>query len=182
MSEEPLTSRRESELLEELEVRKRRGEKLTVEGFCRSLGYANKSALRHFPVLKRELSLYIAASGNPGKSQPSAVAYFEAQIKHLKSECNSQKEQLKQIPILEEKLESERLKRKKVESDSRWLRGLLSTVVALIAGSDLAKARDINSQIEALILKEEEALDPPAEQDDDVVASVTDDEKEEQFV
>ena len=169
MSGEPAVTARERELLAELEICKRRGEKLTVIGFCKRQGYANKSALRHFPVLRRELGLYIAGGGMSGKSQPSAVTYLKIQNERLTSKCNSQEEQLKRIPALECKLQAERVKTRNLEAVIRRLLGLLSTVIALIAGSDLAKARDISSRLEALILKEKEMAQATLENQEEEV-------------
>jgi predicted DNA-binding transcriptional regulator YafY len=52
---------RERELLELLEVIRRNNESLTIADFARRAGYSNKTALRHFPTLRRALHEYCDA-------------------------------------------------------------------------------------------------------------------------
>lgn len=149
----PIVSPRERELLDELNLIKRAKLKITVDGFCNRVGYANKSALRHFPVLRRELSLYIAQFSRPGQKReaPLATKYFEAQIARQGLAINRLKRQAKTIPTLKAKIALLETKAKQDSEERKQLRGMLSTVIAFLSGSDFAKARDLSAKLETLV-------------------------------
>lgn len=142
---------REGELLNELEIIKRRGEEITKAEFCRRMGYANKSALRHFPILRQELDLYVGGFGKAeGKSSPSTVRLLEQKIETLTRTCEKQEKDLARIPELES--EVGKLNTELAESDNRerQLRGFVSTLIAHFSSNDLTRAREISAQLELL--------------------------------
>ena len=145
----PLVSPRERQLLDELNRLKAAKTKLTVNGFCKHVGYANRSALRHFSVLRRELNLYIAQSAPPGKaSTPSTVKYLEVQIERLNRENDRLKRKVRIIPTLNAKIERLATQAKRDSHKKKQLRAMLSTVVALLSGSEFAKARELSAKLE----------------------------------
>jgi hypothetical protein len=149
----PIVSPREKELLDKLDLIKQAKQKITVIGFCKYVGYANKSALRHFPVLRRELSLYVAQFSRPGQKReaPLATKYFEAQIARQGLAINRLKRQAKTIPTLKAKIALLETKAKQDSEEKKQLRGMLSTVIAFLSGSDFAKARDLSERLEKLV-------------------------------
>jgi hypothetical protein len=149
-NQQPIVSPRERELLDELDLIKRANLKITVIGFCKRVGYANKSALRHFPVLRRELSLYIAQFSKPEQKRqaPSGAKYFETQIARQNLAIDRLRRQVKTIPTLKAKVAMLETKAKQDSEDKRQLRGMLSTVIAFLSGSDFAKARDLSERLE----------------------------------
>lgn len=160
MNHQLMVSPRERELLDKLEIIRRNNKKITVVGFCNSVGYANKSALRHFPVLKQELSLYVAQFARPGNkgSAPSAVRHLEVQVKRLNREVGQLKRELEEIPILKAQVAKQKEELKQCSDDKRRLQGMISTLIVFLSDSDLAKARDLSSRLEkhAKALLEEE--------------------------
>jgi hypothetical protein len=152
MNDVPIVTPREQKLLDELEKLRRSKKRITVNGFCELVGYANKSALRHFPVLKRELGLYVAQV-NPiskKKSQPSAVRYLEVQIERLQRECDRQLRELAEIPKLKTQMATLREELKHSRNIDRQLRAMISTLIGFFSSNDLTKARDISKRLEKL--------------------------------
>lgn len=145
----PIVSPRERQLLDELERLIASKTKLTVIGFCRHVGYANKSALRHFPVLRQQLSLYVAEYrlGNRG-SIPLASRYFEVQIERQSRMINRLRREAKEVPKLKAQIAKLETRRKQDSDDKKQLRGMVSTLIAFISSSDLAKAQDLSSRLE----------------------------------
>jgi hypothetical protein len=145
----PIVSPRERQLLDELERFIAAKTKLTVIGFCRHVGYANKSALRHFPVLRQQLSLYVAQCRprNSGGS-PLASRYFEVQIERQSRLIDRLRREAKKVPKLKAQMAKLETQQKQDSNDKKQLRGMVSTLVAFISGSDLAKARDLTSRLE----------------------------------
>ena len=152
MSDASRVSRREQELLDKLEVIQRDRKRVTVTSFCKLVGYANKSALRHFPVLRRELGLYVAQLNPAGKrgSQTSAVRHLEVQIERLQRECDRQARQLTKIPELEKQISKLRAELKHSQSIIGRLRAMISTLISFFSNNDLSKARDISNRLEKL--------------------------------
>jgi len=134
--------------------------RLTVIGFCRHVGYANKSALRHFPVLRRRLSLYVAQFTRPGNraSAPSASTYLEVQIERQSRLINRLRREAKKVPKLNAQIAKLETQADQDSNDKQRLRGMLSTIIALLSGSDFAKARDLSARLEKQVnaLLEEE--------------------------
>src|SRR5215204_4471845 len=130
MNQQPMVSPREQELLNKLEIIRRGKKKITVIGFCKFVGYANKSALRHFPVLRQELSLYVAQFVRPGdkRSAPSSVRYFETQIKRLNQEVGCLKRELEEVPRLKSQVARQKEELKQSSDDKRQLQGMISTL------------------------------------------------------
>jgi len=139
--------------LDELERLKAAKTKLTVISFCKHVGYANKSALRRFLVLRRELTLYTAefAGSNQKRIPPSALKYFEVQIERQNRIIDRLKGKVSLIPKLNAKIAKLDSKAKSDAEEKRKLRGMLSTVIALLSGSDFAKARDLSTRLERLV-------------------------------
>jgi hypothetical protein len=126
MKNTTVISRREGELLNELEAIRRRGEKITKAEFCRRAGYANKSALRHFPVARRELDLYVGSFGNTGgKNTPSTIRLLLQENKHLTRTYEKQEQEIRKIPILEAKVEELNAEIKRKDHISARLRGMV---------------------------------------------------------
>ncbi len=152
MSESPIVSPRERELLDELEKLRRSNTKITVEGFSVLVGYANKSALRHFPVLKRALGLYIAqfSTVSGKKSQPSAVRYLEVQIERLQRKCERQTKELTAIPELKEQVATLQEELKNSRGIISQLRAMVSTLINFFSNNDLIRAVDISNRLEKL--------------------------------
>ncbi len=170
MDRKPTVSRREQELLDELEIIKRSKKRITVIGFCKLMGYANKSALRHFTVLKQELSLYVAQFtqlGNKG-SVPSPVRHLEVQVKRLNRKVGRLEQEIKEVPKLKAKIVKQRAELKQCSDDKRQLQGMISTLIAFLSNSDLAKARDLSSRLksQARALLEEKNLSGSEEDDE----------------
>jgi len=143
-------SPRERELLDDLELIKREGIIITVAGFAKRNGYANKSALRHFPVLRRELSLYVAQFSAPSQRRdvPLAVKYLESQIERQNRVIDRLKRQIKVIPQLKSKIAELEQQEKEYSKQENVLRGMLSTVISFLSESDFAKARDLSARLE----------------------------------
>lgn len=152
VSDTPTVSPRERELLDKLETIRRNKGRITVTSFCTMVGYANKSALRHFPVLKRELGLYIAQLNPTGKrgGQPSAVRYLEVQIGRLQRERERQQRELAEIPELKKQIARLREELEHSRSIIRRLRGIIGTLISFFSNNDLTKARDISNRLEEL--------------------------------
>jgi len=145
----PIVGRRETELLTELEVLKSSNTRVTVLGFCKRVGYANKSALRHFPVLRRELSLYVSQFAPPQKrAAPSGIRYFEVQIERQNRLIDRLRNKAREIPELKAKITKLVAKAKEEGDEKERLRGMLSTVIALLSGSDFAKASDLSIRLQ----------------------------------
>jgi len=147
---EPIVSRRERELLDNLALLKSQGKKTTIVGFAKDNGYANKSGLRHFPVLRRELSDYVAqCSMLPNKRQNSlTVKYLESQIQRQAREIDRLKIRTKNISQLKAKIAKLETEKKEGAHQKKLLRGMLSTVISFLSSSDFAKARDLSARIE----------------------------------
>ena len=152
MDDSLIVSRRERELLEELEKLRRSKTKITIIGFCKLNNYANKSALRHFTVLKRELGLYVAEcnSGGKGGSQTSSVRQLEVQINRLRRERDSKAKELEKVPKLKEEITKLREDLKQSRNIIMRLRAMVSTLVAFFSNNDLIRAQDISRQLEKL--------------------------------
>jgi hypothetical protein len=152
VNDAPIVSRREQELLDELEVIRRNKIKITVNSFCIRVGYANKSALRHFPVLKRELGLYIAQFGTVGGkgSQPSAVRYLEVQVERLQRKCDRQARRLTQISELKRQIASLQEELKQSRGIISQFRAMISTLISFFSDNDLTRARDISNRLKKL--------------------------------
>lgn len=159
----PIVSPRERQLLDELERLKAAKTRLTVIGFCKHVGYANKSALRHFPVLRRELSLYVTEFARPGNkgSTPLAIKYFETQIERQNRLIDRLRREAKKVSKLKARIAAMETKAKQDSNEKGQLRGMLSTVIAFLSNSDLAKARDLSNRLEiqANALLEEDKID-----------------------
>lgn len=155
-NESPIVSPRERQLLDKLDEFKIAKTRLTIISFCKHVGYANKSALRHFPVLRRELGLYVAQFARPGHqgSVPSASKYFEVQIERQSRVINRLRREAKKVPKLYAKVAKLETQSKQDSNDKKQLRGMLSTLIAFLSGSDLAKARDLSARLK----KQAEAL------------------------
>ena len=136
-----------------LEEIKRSTKRITVAGFARDAGYANKSALRHFPVLRRELNLYIAQFSKSPQSQDPLLAkkYFETQIERQGRTIDRLKRQTRVIPELKGTIAMLRRRVNEDENKKRQLRGMLSTVIAFLSSSDFAKARNLSERLEAQV-------------------------------
>lgn len=149
-NQSPIVSPRERQLLDKLADLKRTNTMTTVNGFCKDEGYANKSALRHFPVLRRELSLYVAQFAKPGhkRSAPSTAKFYEVQLERQNLIIARLKQRVKTIPELKTKIATLKAKAKQDSDEKTQLRGMLSTVIAFLSGSDLAKARDLSERLE----------------------------------
>lgn len=143
-------SPRERQLLDKLDEFKTAKTRLTIISFCKHVGYANKSALRHFPVLRRELGLYVAQFARPGHqgSVPSASKYFEVQIERQSRVINRLRREAKKVPMLKTHVATLETKVRQNEEAKKRLRGMLSTVISFLTGSDFAKARDLSSKLE----------------------------------
>lgn len=152
MNDAPIVSRREQELLDKLEIIRRNKKRITVDSFCKHVGYANKSALRHFPVLRRELGLYIEQFRPTGRkgSQPSAVRYLEVQVERLQSKCDRQARELTEISGLKEQIATLREELKQSRGFVSQLRAIISTLISFFSDNDLTKARDISNRLEKL--------------------------------
>jgi hypothetical protein len=161
---EPPVSRRERELLDNLALLKSQGKKTTVVAFARDNGYANKSALRHFPVLRRELSEYVAQCSATPQSPPGSLKakYVNAQIERQAREIERLKKQTKAIPPLKARIAKLESDKKHDAHQKKLLRGMLSTVISFLSSSDFAKARDLSARLEmqAKALKEDNEDDP----------------------
>jgi hypothetical protein len=145
----PIVGRRETELLNELEVLKNSNTRITVLGFCKRVGYANKSALRHFPVLRRELSLYVAQFAPHQKSAaPFEIRYFEVQIERQNRLIDRLRHKVREIPELKAKITRLNSNAKEDAHENKRLRGMLSTVIALLSSSDFAKAGDLSIRLQ----------------------------------
>jgi hypothetical protein len=140
---------RERELLNMLEVMRREGKHTTIVGFARAAGYANKSALRHFPILKKELADYVEKHASPvgTRSRTSSVRALETQVERLERELERREKKLKRIPILEDKLAALEKEKTYLQAEQVVLRGMLSTLVAFMAENNLETARLIESRL-----------------------------------
>jgi hypothetical protein len=152
VNDAPIVSRREEELLAELELIRRNKKRITVDSFCKHVKYANKSALRHFPVLKRELGLYIAQFRPTGRkgSQPSEVRYLEVQVERLQSKCDRQAQELTEISGLKGQITTLREELKQSRGIISQLRAMISTLVSFFSDNNLPKAHDISNRLEKL--------------------------------
>ncbi|SRR6266481_1038331 len=160
----PLVGAREQQLLDNLKVLKAQGRKITVSGFAKENGYANKSALRHFAVLRRELSEYVTQCYPTPQRQPSSlnVKYLESQIERQAREIERLKKQTKAIPPFKARIAKLESDKKHDAHQKKLLRGMLGTVISFLSSSDFAKARDLNARLEmqAKALMEDNEDDP----------------------
>jgi hypothetical protein len=143
---------REQELLNRLEVIRRTRERITIIGFARLVGYANKSALRHFPVLKKELADYVeqvTPHGNT-RGRTSSVKALEAQVERLERELRRRDKQLERIPILEGKVAALEQEKTLSQNERATLRGMISTLLAFIAENKIESAAFIEARLVAL--------------------------------
>lgn len=147
-------SRRERELLDNLSLLKSQGRRTTIVEFARDNGYANKSALRHFPVLRQELSEYVAqCSPTPQKRQSSLRdKYLESQIQRQSREINRLKKQNKTIGPLKATVSKLQSEKKEDHRQIKLLRGMLGTVISHISSSDSVTARDLSDKLRARAL------------------------------
>jgi hypothetical protein len=144
----PIVGRREQALLDQLSLIQEAGKRITVSSFCKQAGYANKSALRHFPVLKQALRAYVSRSGNHDNQQhPSTIRYLEVQIDRHTRNYSRLQEKVKQIPVLKAQIVALQKDLKKSDQEKRRLQGMISTLIAFLSGSDLAKARDLSDRL-----------------------------------
>jgi hypothetical protein len=149
-SSEPILSRRERELLDNLAVLKSQGKKTTVVEFARDNGYANKSALRHFPVLRQELSEYVTQCSRTHQKQPRSLRakYLESQLERQSREIERLKKQTKTIAPLKAKVAKLENEKNEDRRQKRVLRGMLGTVISFLSSSEFATARDLSARIE----------------------------------
>ena len=146
----PVMGQREKELLAKLDEIKLTDKKISVVGFAREVGYTNKSALRHFPVLRHELSKYIAKFSMP-RPTPGAflsTKYFESQIERQALVIERLNRRARTIPELKATIARLEQESKRDSEQKKLLRGMLSTVMALLTDSDFAKARDLSRRLE----------------------------------
>lgn len=146
----PVMGQREKELLAELDAIRLTKKKITVASFARDVGYANKSALRHFPVLRRELSRYISELSKPNSKYETSLAtkYFKSQIERQALVIERLNRRVKTVPRLKAKIGKLEQKLKEDSRQKKLLRGMLTTVIGLLSGSDFAKARDLSARLE----------------------------------
>lgn len=147
---EPIVGKRERELLDNLALQKSQGKKITIAGFARDNGYANKSALRHYPVLRHELSEYVAQCSATSQSPQGSLKakYVNAQIERQAREIERLKKQTKAIPPLKARIAKLESDKKHDAHQKKLLRGMLSTVISFLSSSDFAKARDLSERLE----------------------------------
>ncbi|HEX5701892.1 MAG TPA: hypothetical protein VFX97_01580 [Pyrinomonadaceae bacterium] len=159
----PIVSAREQQLLDDFQLLKSQGEKVTIAGFARRNGYANKSALRHFPVLRRELSDYVARfSAASQKRQGSLeIKFLESQIERQSRKIERLETQVKTIPQLKARIVRLEAGKEEDSRKKRLLRAMLSTVISFLSSSDFAKARDLSARLE----KQAKALMEDAQDD-----------------
>ena len=149
--------------MNDLELLKRQGQKITIAGFARRNGYANKSALRHFQILLKELRLYVAKFSvrvHERQSQMN-IRYLESQLQHQNRLIARLQTKVKTIPERDAKIATLEQTAKKDDRDKKVLRGMLSTCISFLSNSDFAKARDLSSRLEkqAKRLIEDQSLD-----------------------
>ncbi|MCA1618444.1 MAG: hypothetical protein LC795_03845 [Acidobacteria bacterium] len=159
---------REQELLNMLEVKRRTRERITITGFALEAGYANKSALRHFPILKKELADYVEQftphAGARGRT--SSVRSLEVQVERLGRELGRREEELKRIPILEGKAAILEQEKTILQAEKSTLRGMLSTLLAFITENNIESAMLIEGRLVALATALISGDDSEASEDD----------------
>lgn len=149
-SETPVT-RRERELLKKLETIRLQRKKITKAGFCREMGYANKSALRHFPILMRELDLYVCSfTPKGGRSSPSPIRLLQKENERLVRRCEQQQKEMERIPILEDRVAKLTAEIKRRDNLLARFRGMISALIAHFVGKDLTGAQEISAQLKDL--------------------------------
>lgn len=136
--------------MNDLEILKSQGEKITIAGFARRNGYANKSALRHFQTLLKELRLYLSQYSVRDRQQQSqmTIKYLESQLEHQYRLIGRLQTKVKTIPMREAKIAKLELGAKKADQQIKLLRGMLSTCISFLSDSDFAKARELSERLE----------------------------------
>ena len=162
--ESPIVSPRERELLNDLELLKSQGVRITIAGFARRNGYANKSALRHFQVLLKDLRLYVAqfSVGVQHQQSQGTVKYLESQLERQNRLIARLQTKVKTIPERDAKIAKLEQRVKRDEHQKKVLRGMLSTCISFLSSSDFAKARNLSERLEkqARVLMEDDQGDP----------------------
>ena len=144
-------SRREQELLQQLEVIRRSGERITITEFARRAGYRNKSALRHFRVLKRELHrILVQEAGRRGLSAPSDVRELQEKLERSERTAREQARQLERIPELEAKIGQLRGRCERLRHENGQLRMMVSALAAHVVQRSEIPARAIEAELAAL--------------------------------
>ena len=143
---------REQELLNLLEVIRRAGERITITGFARRAEYSNKSALRHFPTLKKELADYVEqfTPHASTRGRTSSFRALEAQVERLERELRRREKQLERIPTLEGKVTTLEQEKTLLLARQAALRGMLSTVLAFMTENHIESAANIETRLVAL--------------------------------
>jgi hypothetical protein len=143
---------REQELLNDLEAIRRTGKRITIVGFAKKVGYANKSALRHFPKLKKELADYVEqfTPNVNTRGQTSSVKALEMQVERLERKLRRSEKQLERIPILEGEVAALEKEKSLSQIELATLRGMISILIAFIAENKIESAVFIEARLTAL--------------------------------
>lgn len=150
--------------MEDLDLLKSQRQKITIAEFARRNGYANKSALRHFQTLLKELRLYVAQFSARVHQHQSHVniKYLESQVEHQNCLISRLQAKVRTIPERNAKIAKLEQRSKEDKQQKKILRGMLSTCISFLSSSDFAKARDLCARLEmeAKALLEDEPDDP----------------------
>jgi hypothetical protein len=143
---------REQELLNLLEITRRARKRITIVGFAEMAGYANKSALRHFPTLKKELADYVEkfTPHASTRGRTSSVRALEVQVERLVRELSRREKELERIPILEGKVTTLEQEKTLLLAGQATLRGMLTTLLAFITENNIESAAYIETRLVAL--------------------------------
>lgn len=136
---------RERALLELFETMRRSGETFSQTEFVRRAGYANRSALRHFPTLRRLLNDHTAASGrqriplacSAPRDTADATTEWQRALNRALVERDATREQVYHLEN----------QRQSAERECKALRGLVSGLIAYMAQCDVPRAVDIERQL-----------------------------------
>jgi hypothetical protein len=91
-------------------------------------------------------------AGNNANS-PSGRRYFEVQMERQNRVIDRLERKVSSIPHLKAKISRLETKTKEDALEKKQLRGMLSTVIALLSGSDFAKARDLSDRLREQVMR-----------------------------
>lgn len=144
----------EAKLLKLLETRRRKGERFTIAQFVRDAGYANRSALRRFPTLKKELYDYcVSQHGVRGLPKPSEWKALEHHNKQLRLEADALERRLDELPRVQERLMSTVQEAVRLKAENGALRALVSAVVSHMAQRNLRDASELEDMLRGVALQ-----------------------------
>jgi hypothetical protein len=161
-------SAREQELLNDLEVIRRNGQRITIADFVKRSGYSYRSGIQRFPTLRQALHDYcVVQPGRRHLPAPRAdVAERAMQEREAKAQAREMEGLRKRLDEAEARIATQAAAAADHDAVTRErdaLRAVVSSLVAQIAQKSVSRAVDIEREILVVAAKYVEGIptEPP---------------------